>query len=149
MTAAAHTEWMDVAIILVAWATGMAFARKRGRRRAEQVLFTITMFVMLAIGLWPARFVPITARIPTAFWILFLAAWLALIGWRFHRRGLTLAFIPLALGLSAMWFGLLFISSLGEAVAYPLEGVGLLLLLISIPLSARRRRPRNIPADRP
>jgi len=103
----------SMAIIVIMWASGMVAARRRGLPRSGQMVFTGSMLALLLIDLWPLGAVPHGAQIPAAFWLFFFAAMPALIGWSLHRRGLTRAFIPLALGLSAVWLGMMYGRTLG------------------------------------
>ena len=137
MRAAVQADWMDLAIILVAWAIGMAIERKRGLSRAAQIIFTITMLAMFAIGPLTRHGMLPAVRISAVGWCTFSLALLGVIGWSFHKRGLTRAYIPLAAGLSAILASIFFRHSLGDALFYTLSGAGFLLLVASAVLSLR------------
>jgi hypothetical protein len=128
-------DWRLVVIPVVFWAIGIPAARKRGL--GATILWTGTILAMIGIDLLFQHGLPVAVHLPTILSFFLCVAILASIGWGFHKRGRTKAFIPLAAGVTAILVGMFFQSSFGYAVSHPLCAVGFLLLLIAIPLGFR------------
>jgi hypothetical protein len=120
-------DWLDLAITIVLWGTGMLIARRRQVSVKGQIVFSLAMLAMSFPGLLLRTGLSLPMRVPLVSIIFVLAAALFWIGRGFYRRKRIPEFLFVACGISLVF--LAFALRAGYVVSAWLFGIGFVLVL--------------------
>ncbi len=120
-------DWLDLAITIVIWGTGMFIARRRQLPVKGQILFTLAILAMSFPALLLRNKLSLPMRVSLLSIIFVFAAALFWVGRGFYRRKRIPEFLPLACGMSLVFLATAL--SAGYVVSAWLYGIGFVLLL--------------------
>ena len=120
-------DWLDLAITIVIWGTGMLIARRRQVSVKGQIVFSLAMLAMSFLPLLLRTRVSLPMRVSLLSIIFVFAAALFWVGRGFYRRKRIPEFLPLACGMSLVFLATAL--SAGYVVSAWLYGIGFVLVL--------------------
>ena len=119
--------WLEIAISIVFWCTGMFIARRRHVSVKGRIMFTLAMLAMSFPALWLRTMLSLPLRVSLLSITFGLAVVLFWIGRGFYRRKRVPEFLLLGCGISLVFLAT--VLSTGYVVSAWLYGIGFVLLL--------------------